>query len=167
MFARWNEGARASIVRSQRICAERGDATLADEHVVQALLETPCGAQDVLRGLGLTSVLPPREPGGADHDGDAHRHREVLAAIDVAARVEATVRRDPLITSCHLAIVTLSSTRRMEREDAPANEQALHRALSRSGLDANSVCTALLSHLDEAIPALVALEAEGLRSTET
>lgn len=146
-FARWNDGARACVVQVQRCRDARGDGQLSELHLLHGVLSSKCDAADVLRSLGVTAPLDPGT-GSRPAPGLGQSSVLLIQRLQKAVRVEATRRRDPVITSCHLATVLIAS------EGGPLANGSAASAMERQGHDLEVIRTALHHHLDQAIAEL-------------
>lgn len=137
-LAMFNDGARLPILRAQQVARAAGAASVGTGDLLAAILLTDCGASDVLRSAGLTSPTP-----GAVDLADVSVSYVPLSAgarkAVAGARVEATVRRHPYVTSCHLAAALVRR---------PDPQGRVGRSLRVAAIDAEECSDRLLDQVD-------------------
>lgn len=133
----FNDGARIPIVRAQQAVSAEGSGTVGTWHLLAAILGTDCDAAAVLHGAGLR-LEEPEAPAGPSGGAPLQLSDGFRAAV-AGARIDATMRRHPYITSCHLAAALLRHA---------AGDPAVASAFAASPTTPEDCRERLLRHVD-------------------
>lgn len=145
-LARFTDAARRPVMVAQHIAQGRGAEAADAADLLAGLLALDSEARDLLHVEGIhESVL------ALEQVGPAHQHRvafdESLVAAVSQARVDASARRHPAITSCHVAAAVL-------RQVDVRPVRPVGRALAGVDLDADRAIEVLLAHAGQRLAEL-------------
>lgn len=145
-LARFTDPARRPILVAQHIAQGRGAEAADAADLLAGLLALDSEARDLLHVEGLHESVLALEQVGPAHRRRVAFDRSLVAAVS-QARVDASARRHPAITSCHVAAAVLR-----QAEADPTSLVA--RALAGRQIDVSSAIEALLGHAGQRLAEL-------------